>query len=102
MILVPSILIHSSRNTVGDIGVVEGTFVDGRDHTSGQNGKIVYAFCASPISGDKMTVQCGTPQPPKEGRWEPYIKYIEQNCSYFLCMKYTEKYLLATMALNDC
>ena len=39
----------------------------------------------------------------KEGRWEPYIKYIEKNyIGNFLCMYSTDKNLLSTMALNDC
>ena len=39
----------------------------------------------------------------KKGCWEPCIKYIEKNCiTYFLCMHFTVKNLLATVALNDC
>ena len=39
----------------------------------------------------------------KNRRWEPSIKYIEQNSiSYFLAIQLTEKYLLAIITLNDC
>ena len=39
----------------------------------------------------------------KEGRWECYSKYIEQNCfSYFLSMQCIIRCHLAMVALSDC
>ena len=39
----------------------------------------------------------------KEGRWEWYSKYIEQNCfSHFLSMQLINRCNLAMVALKDC
>ena len=40
---------------------------------------------------------------PKEGHWEWYCKYIEQNCfNLFLTLQFTNTGHLAVVALSDC